>query len=79
MPYRYRKNGKQGQAAPPISQRIPRKGLQQQSAKEREPALLAEQRSASRALMQFVLAHPGVCLGSALAMGVFVGWLIKRK
>ena len=28
---------------------------------------------------QFVATHPGVCLGAALAAGMILGWLVKRK
>ena len=28
---------------------------------------------------QSVARHPGVCFGAALAAGVILGWLIKRK
>jgi hypothetical protein len=28
---------------------------------------------------EWIAAHPAVALGAALTLGVFVGWLIKRK
>lgn len=28
---------------------------------------------------QFVATHPGMCFGAAVAAGVILGWLIKRK
>jgi ElaB/YqjD/DUF883 family membrane-anchored ribosome-binding protein len=28
---------------------------------------------------RFITAYPGVCLGAALAAGVILGWLIKRR
>jgi hypothetical protein len=79
MPYRFRKNGNQGHISPQIVQRIPARESMAPSVTEREPDLFAEQSSPTRTMMQFVLDHPGACLSTALAVGVFVGWLIKRK
>ena len=28
---------------------------------------------------EWIVQNPGVALGAALAVGVFVGWLVKRK
>jgi hypothetical protein len=35
--------------------------------------------AAERRVLQFIAAHPGLCLGAALSVGMAIGWWVKRK
>jgi ElaB/YqjD/DUF883 family membrane-anchored ribosome-binding protein len=40
---------------------------------------LINPRRLADAAEEWIVQNPGVALGAALAVGVFVGWLVKRK
>ncbi len=79
MPNRFKKNGMHPSVSSPIGERVViTEPLM------REPGdihtVSAETRpGAAQAVMDFILDHPGIALGTALTLGVLVGWLLKRK
>ena len=58
-------------------------GLQAEQLKERALELLAGARErlggASQTIRKLIVEHPERALGFSLGMGVFLGWLIKRR
>jgi ElaB/YqjD/DUF883 family membrane-anchored ribosome-binding protein len=44
-----------------------------------QEAARAQGAAASRRMEAFLSEHPKACLGIGLAVGVFLGWLIKRR
>jgi hypothetical protein len=79
MPNRFRKNGKGESLAPVISERYPPIEIGPRMEKETPAKSLAAEYKTADGIMQFILDHPGICLGTAITIGVLVGWLVKRR
>jgi hypothetical protein len=78
MPFRYRKNGMRGGATSPFDEPT----LPPEAIKHSVKSKSADQPSpedAGREAVQYVLDHPGVFLATAIAVGVILGWLVKRR
>jgi ElaB/YqjD/DUF883 family membrane-anchored ribosome-binding protein len=78
MPFRYRKNGMRGAATSPFDEPTLPPEAMKYSGKSKSAAL-PSQEEAGREAMQYVMDHPGVFLATAVAVGVILGWLVKRR
>lgn len=79
MPFRYRKNGMRETASATAGGRLAARGVLSEAAESRSYGRPSEGSQSDSATMDFIIGHPGVCLGAAITLGVFAGWLIKRK
>jgi ElaB/YqjD/DUF883 family membrane-anchored ribosome-binding protein len=79
MPNRFKKNGMHGGASSPIGERISKSETSAREGRSIRDIFQTEKPTAAQQSMHFILEHPGICLGTALALGVLVGWLLKRK
>lgn len=79
MPYRFKKNGKHGDILTPTSSRLPPSETPGSETVAGRTIRGSEKPGKADVAMNFILDHPGICLGTALALGVLVGWLLKRK
>ncbi len=75
MPFRYRGDGLHGGTSPPIGERL----LPQERSREPASESAATGSKIAERTRQFILDNPGICLSAALAIGVLIGWLVKRR
>jgi hypothetical protein len=80
MPNRHKKNGMRYRSSAPWGEQMePQTSDRLPSARARISTALAGGADTLPRMRRFMLDHPGAFLATALALGIFVGWLIKRR